>query len=217
MPEQTPTCPICEEKLASDKYDVCFSVETCSKYRLHDRGCFRYLLQAALPNATGNGTCLFLMLNPSAADEHDLDPTVGKCMDLAREWNKKGCKYGKLVICNLFAFRSPHQADLRNAGYPVGPDNDQHLREAVRCADKIVLAWGSNVSRGRASEVLQILCHGDAELYVLASPTNKSALTANDQPRHPLPRDNSLPVKTTECVPVTLEQTARGNWRLLLL
>ena len=216
MPEQTPTCPGCGKSLAHGKYDVCFSEETCSKYPLHDRACFRYLLQATLPNATGNGTCLFLMLNPSTASEKCSDPTVDQCIELVKEWNTQGCSYGKLVICNLFAFRSPKQRDLKDAGYPKGPDNNQHIRQVTKCAAKVILAWGSNVQRGRVSEVLQMLRDEDAASNVLTSPKCESPLTVNGEPRHPLPRDNSLPVETTQCVPVVLKQTARGNWRLSL-
>ena len=100
MPEQTPMCPACEEELAHDKYDACFSNETCSNYPMHDRACYRYLLQVTLPNPTGRGTCLFLMLNPSTANESKLDPTVTRCKGFAQRW-----AYRTLWVCNLFAVR----------------------------------------------------------------------------------------------------------------
>ena len=40
--------------------------------------------------------------------------------------------HGGLFIGNLYAFRATKPMDLRAAGYPVGPDNDQALRWMAR-------------------------------------------------------------------------------------
>lgn len=188
-----------------------FTVGSLHNVCVSDDRRYRYWLEARLLGDPDE-VCLFLMLNPSKAGACRSDRTINRCKEFAEQWG-----YGTLWVCNLYAFRSSTQTGLRAAGYPVGPDNDQHLREAVHCADKIVLAWGSNVRRDRVSEVLQTLRDKDAELYVLASPTSKSPLTANDEPRHPLPRNNSLPVKTTRCAQVIPAQTTRGIWRLRFL
>ena len=45
------------------------------------------------------GTCLFLMLNPSKADQNISDKTVDKCKTFARKWD-----YDTLWICNLFGW-----------------------------------------------------------------------------------------------------------------
>ena len=52
---------------------------------------------------------LFGLLNPSTADESRDDPTVRRCIGLARSWG-----YGALAIGNLFAFRTiPCSAPVR--------------------------------------------------------------------------------------------------------
>ena len=193
MTQQTRECPCCGKRLAQGKYDVCFSDECCTEYPLHDRACYRYFLRATSPHPSGKGSCLFLMLNPSKADEKQLDRTISRCKEFVERWG-----YEALWVSNLYAFRSPKQEALRSKAHPVeGPANDEHVREAVRQADKVVLAWGSNVKRARVREVLSILSNElegvGKYLYVLGS------LTSNGQPRHPLPRDNSLPVETTQC------------------
>lgn len=208
----------CKEPLVEGKW-VIKDIEEKVTYRIcfsdHHHRTYRYWLEVKISlNSVrkDKGTCLFLMLNPSDTNEKEPDPTVEKCITFAKRWD-----YSTLVVCNLYAFRSPCQTDLRNAGYPIGPGNDEHITETAKCADKVILGWGSNVRRGRVSNVLEMLRDEGVELYVLTSPACQSPLTANGEPRHPLPRDNSLPVETTECVQVTTKQAARGTWRLRLL
>ena len=159
MTQESPACPGCGKPLASGKYDVCFSEETCREYPLHDRACYRYSLRVTLPDPTRKDTCVFLLLNPSTADEKKPDPTVDRCTCLVHEWNSQGCTYGEIVICNLFAFRSSKQAHLRNASHPtIGPSNDQHILAAAQNAGIIVCAWGGEGSlNGRSLQVVEML------------------------------------------------------------
>lgn len=71
-------------------------------------------------------------------------------------------------------------ADLRAAGYPVGPDNDMHLARLVLVTKVVACAWGAN-ARGlaRPVEVLKMLRGIGADLHALA-------FTADGIPRHPL-------------------------------
>jgi hypothetical protein len=69
---------------------------------------YRYVLRRPIPlrqfgRDVIEGTCLFIMLNPSTADEVQNDPTVSRCVDYAKMWG-----YAALAVCNLFAFRTPH-------------------------------------------------------------------------------------------------------------
>src|SRR5687767_8369822 len=60
-------------------------------------------------------TVLFICFNPSKADAIEDDPTIRRCIGLAR---KLEC--GRLVVANLFAYRTTKPADLRRTERPVG-------------------------------------------------------------------------------------------------
>jgi len=84
----------------------------------------------------------FIMLNPSCADEHIDDPSVRRCIGFARRLG-----YGALEVVNLYAFLATDPAELRRAGYPVGPGNDQQITEAVHESSRVVAAWGVHAAR----------------------------------------------------------------------
>ena len=97
--------------------------------------------------------CLFIMLNPSTADAYVDDATIRRCRNYAETWG-----YGRLLVGNLFAFRTTYPRELKQAEDPVGPDNDEHLRELLNQADLVVCAWGTDGGYlGRDEEVLAML------------------------------------------------------------
>ena len=65
-----------------------------SKNRKH-----RYLLSRIWD--LKNETILFIMLNPSSADENIDDPTTKKVISYSKKWG-----YGGLHICNLYTYRT---------------------------------------------------------------------------------------------------------------
>ena len=69
----------------------------------------------------------FLMLNPSTADEHQLDPSCTRARDFAERWG-----YGALIVTNLFAWRATDPADMKRAEDPVGRSNNQAILRAAR-------------------------------------------------------------------------------------
>lgn len=81
---------------------------------------------------------MFLMLNPSTADEEDNDPTLRRCIGYANSWG-----YGGLYIGNLYAYRTKDRSKLNYAENPTGDDNHRHLIEMLSKCDKIVCAWGN--------------------------------------------------------------------------
>ena len=83
----------------------------------------------------------FVMLNPSTADAEIDDATIRRCVKFAAADD-----FGGIDVVNLFAHRATKPEDLRRAGYPVGPENDRHIVEAVRGAGAVCLAWGANVA-----------------------------------------------------------------------
>ena len=127
----------------------------------------------------------FIMLNPSCADEVIDDQTITRCIGFAKDWG-----YGRLKAVNLFAWRATDSNELTKVADPVGPDNHSWILESVRQADKVVCAWGDDVSTAsdreeRAQEVLETVKDQGKKPYRLGSLTNKG------NPRHPsrLPGD----------------------------
>jgi hypothetical protein len=134
---------------------------------------WRYLLwrrwDASKPAAN------FLMLNPSTADEHKLDPTCARARDYAERWG-----YGALIVTNVFALRSTDPGKLKTTEDPVGPGNDAAIVRAAKEAAVVVCAWGNHgLLLRRSSEVRAILRKNRISLHTLR-------LNANGEPAHPL-------------------------------
>ncbi|MFV0385238.1 DUF1643 domain-containing protein [Paracoccus sp. (in: a-proteobacteria)] len=135
-------------------------------------GAYRYALTR---DWAGGPRLLYVMLNPSTADERRNDPTVERCERRAR-----GLGFGAFRVVNIFAFRATDPRDLKAADEPVGPENDRVLSEAARWADRILCAWGAHgAHRGRGAEVGHLLRGLGCELWHLG-------LTGAGHPRHPL-------------------------------
>ena len=115
------------------------------------------------------------MLNPSKADGLKDDPTVRRCMALAREWG-----YGGLVVANLFAYRSPNRGILKTVADPVGPENDATLISLRDDQTFTVCAWGT----------YGYLSQRDEAVYALLTSCNRPVhyltLTRDGYPGHPL-------------------------------
>lgn len=120
----------------------------------------------------GDRRVLFVMLNPSTADERVLDPTLRRCRQFATSWGFDG-----MVIRNLFAYRATDPKDLLTAADPVGPDNDKWLAHPAGVTRTIV-GWGAShhaLTVPRAREVMRLL----GRTYCLG-------LTKEGMPWHPL-------------------------------
>ncbi|WP_017298392.1 DUF1643 domain-containing protein [Nodosilinea nodulosa] len=143
-------------------------------------GRYRYSLGRRWSSAP---TLAIIMLNPSQADGSVDDPTLRRCIGLARGWG-----FGAIAVVNLFAYRTPHPRVLRQVDDPVGPDNDAALVSAVQQASHILLAWGNEGHwLGRDRAILALLNSYQAQCHCLGQ--NRTG-----QPRHPLyvPRSASL-------------------------
>lgn len=61
-------------------------------------------------------------------------------------------------MANLFAYRSTNPANLRIVQDPIGPDNDNWLRELSKNAGVVVAAWGNHGAYlGRSKEAASII------------------------------------------------------------
>ena len=95
----------------------------------------------------------FLMLNPSTADEFQLDPSCTRARNYAERWG-----YGGLIVTNVFGWRSTDPSQLRTVKDPVGRGNDAAILKAAREAQLVVCAWGNHALHlERAQQVLELL------------------------------------------------------------
>lgn len=134
-------------------------------------GTWRYTLRRTW--AKDRPRLLWILLNPSTADETRDDPTNRRGMRFAYSW-----RYGSLVFCNLFAVRTPEPAEMKKAADPIGPKNNGWIVGEAHDADKIVLGWGVHGDyMGRDEQVLELL--KDFDLYCLGR-------TKAGFPKHPL-------------------------------
>lgn len=115
----------------------------------------------------------WICLNPSTADEQQLDPTLRRIREFSTAWG-----YAFFVMLNLFAWRATDPADMKAAPDPIGPDNDEWITHWSQRCDRMVLGWGEHGAHlGRNERVLARLDH--AKSFCLGR-------NASGQPRHPL-------------------------------
>lgn len=117
---------------------------------------------------------VFVMLNPSTADETHLDPTVTRCCGYAKRWG-----YGAIEVANIFAYRSTDPKGLLAVADPVGEENDQYILAAVEDAALVVAAWGVHGALQDRGRIVRELLADRCRLACLG-------LTKDGHPRHPL-------------------------------
>lgn len=101
---------------------------------ISDCGVYRYRLERAGP---GEGQTTVIMVNPSTADAERDDATIRKLKGFGERY-----QWGRIVVGNLFAYRATDVKELATAADPIGPENDLHLMDMLREADRFVVAWG---------------------------------------------------------------------------
>ena len=146
-------------------------------------GTYRYLLTRIWDE--NQPPAVFIMLNPSTADAEEDDPTIRRCMNFAKAW---GC--GGIKVVNVFAYRATDPKKLLEAKDPIGPRNQECVKEAIINAGIVIAAWGAAGPKWKWAynriheavkevEVQEIYCLG----------TTKDGL-----PRHPLYlKNNTMP------------------------
>lgn len=149
-------------------------------------GAYRYRLDRTLDR--GQGAAVFIMVNPSTADAEQDDPTIRKCIGFSKRLGA-----AQLIVGNLFAFRATDVNELRRASDPVGPDNDKHLREILRLADWVIVAWGASaklpeVLRKRWTTVVRLIDK-------VGKPISCIGTCADGHPKHPLMVGYDAPIR----------------------
>lgn len=146
-------------------------------------GARRYYLgrNVVLPlGARDRGTLLWVMLNPSIADDTLDDQTIRRVKHYtSRE------QYGRAFVVNLLSQRATIPADLD----PIDPDefdaNLRYVAVAIVQTDALVAAWGATNPR----QVAEALTVAKERVSAAALAANRAVLclgtTANGEPRHP--------------------------------
>lgn len=132
---------------------------------------YRYLLKRWWGEKSNR--VVFILLNPSTADETQDDPTIRRCMGFASYWG-----YTSADILNIFALRSTDPAALYSTNSPIGASNDAWIDSMTMDAKLVVAAWGNHglhLQRGSTVRFMirerRLACFG---------------LTRTKEPKHPL-------------------------------
>ena len=147
---------------------------------------YRYLLDHGWHDLldTQRGYVAWIGLNPSCADEQQLDPTLRRVRSFT---DRMG--YRRLVMVNLFGFRATDPKDMKAEADPVGPDNDRWILEICQDASAVVCCWGvDGAYQDRAQRVLDLLSPWPLPLFCLKA-------SARGQPGHPLYAAGATPLK----------------------
>jgi hypothetical protein len=123
---------------------------------------------------------LFVMLNPSKADESKNDPTITKCLGFA-----KAIGFGRIDVANMYPHRATDPDDcaklIKTCGEEWRRVNDLYIIALADRADRVIVAWGGEADRawcrGRDGEVMALLDGRYLECL---------GRTKSGQPRHPL-------------------------------
>lgn len=133
----------------------------------------RYTLLHRINPLFGDRLIMWIGLNPSTADEQQLDPTLTRIRSFSE---REG--YDGFLMTNIFGFRATDPKAMLRARDPVGPENDAALLAAAQRCDKVVAAWGAHgIHQDRAIAVARLL--GRHPLWCLGT-------TKDGHPRHPL-------------------------------
>ena len=113
----------------------------------------RYWLSRTIPQReTWTHAFLWLMLNPSIADETQLDPTLRRCMAFTKAWGGT-----QMLVGNLFSLVSTDPAGLAKGSAPVGPLCDVNLGRMIEWScGRVIVGWGASpYARKRARDMVE--------------------------------------------------------------
>lgn len=122
---------------------------------------------------------MMLMLNPSTADATLNDPTITRCIGLAR---REG--FGRLVVGNMYALRSTDPKGLWRVADPVGPENDYHIKAMLLQSSMVICAWGNHCKPQRFWDLI-----ASFELFPQLPTQSRFhclGTNASGAPKHPL-------------------------------
>lgn len=157
---------------------------TSSDAVFSDDRVYRYALHRSWEPCTKPGFVLWILLNPSTADEKVLDPTLRRCQHFTWTWG-----FGAFFIVNLYAFRSTKPKVLWTVRDPVGgPNNDLAIVDGAKRAALVVGGWGTNAQKSRQYDVWKMLESHSIQIQCLG-------FNKNGSPEHPLYIPSGTPLQ----------------------
>ena len=110
---------------------------------------------------------LYIMLNPSFADDKDDDPTIRRLINFTKKFNSGG-----FLVGNIFTTITPNPKEL-DKSKGMSDKNFEELIKLINKVDQIVYAWGSSIEEPQLLKklVLSPKCFGK---------------NLNGTPKHPL-------------------------------
>ena len=118
---------------------------------------YRYVLKHTWEPLFSPKLCTWIGLNPSIADEQQLDPTLRRIRAFSAAWG-----YNGFIMTNLFGLVSTDPVGLYAVEDPIGPENDRYILEAAQETGKVIAAWGAlGGFENRCHAVLELLAGRD--------------------------------------------------------
>lgn len=133
----------------------------------------RYVLRCSWEPLLPPKFCMFIGLNPSTADETQLDNTLRRIKGYCMAWG-----YNGFIMTNAFAFRDKDPDVMKMAADPIGPENDKWILQCADECDLIIACWGVHATFMDREKALIELLKG-RRLCALH-------VTADGHPGHPL-------------------------------
>ena len=110
---------------------------------------------------------LFIMLNPSIANENIDDPTIKRLINFTKKFN-----YGGFFVANLFTYITPYSKTLDTSS-GLTKLNLKTIKNFVNKAEEVVYAWGNSMKEPE-------------ELKNLVENPKCFGRNLNGTPKHPL-------------------------------
>ncbi len=110
------------------------------------------------PNPDRWHTAIFVLNNPSVADENIDDPTARRGWDFTQRWG-----YNRMVFLNTNPYRCPDPSQAKPPSGWAMDINDKHLNDLAGLSGGgrriVIAAWGDQAHRGLATHTMsQLSC-----------------------------------------------------------
>jgi len=118
---------------------------------------------------------LYIMLNPSMADDKNDDPTIRRLINFTKKYN-----YGGFLVGNIFTKITPNPKEV-DKSRGMTNKNFKEVLKLINKVDQIVYAWGNSVEEPKI-------------LKELISNPKCFGKNFNGTPKHPLylPKNSKL-------------------------